>query len=256
MTVVPIPCIIGCVGLCPLQRFSSGLHKSYSLPTIFPCHHFHPLTPYSEVTSQIASPFNNRTVCSIRCAMHSLQQTFQFGSYDGLLLPLLKSVPFMSTEQTYFKIFSHLQVLCPLSHHRPRLLPLCYPTFTLPRDGVCSSPPGPGADCTKPCWSTGCGAWSPRKASGRAREHSRDEMGQEGGASGYEPVVEKPAKPDERATTKRRRQGLESAPKPKSLPTVTFHRGLAALAPAGRKILRIPVWSRHGMLTMQLCLLP
>lgn len=70
-------------------------------------------------------------------------------------------------------------------------------------------------------------------------------MGEEGGVCDYEPMGQKPEKPEERAT-KSRRQSLESSLKPKHLSTVTFHRGLAALAWAGWELLGIPVWSRHA----------
>lgn len=56
---------------------------------------------------------------------------------------------------------------------------------------------------------------------------------------------QKPEKPDERAT-KSGRQSLESSPEPKSLSTVNFHRVLADLEWAGRKLSGIPVWSSHA----------
>lgn len=64
----------------------------------------------------------------------------------------------------------------------------------------------------------------------------------EGGASGYEPLGQKPEKPDGGAT-KSGWQSLESSPEPKNLSTVNFHGGLLAQAVAERKLLGMLVWS-------------
>lgn len=57
--------------LCKLSSFSS----------IFLCHHFRSFTPYSGIASQISSHFRQYDNLQYQIC-YSLQQTFQFGSYD------------------------------------------------------------------------------------------------------------------------------------------------------------------------------
>lgn len=83
-------------------------------------------------------------------------------------------------------------------------------------------------------------------------EKSNNEMGH----PWEECVIRSPWDRNQMKKHQRWRQGLESFTEPKSLSTVTFHRGPAGLAWRGRKWLGIPVRSRHACRSLGLFILP